>query len=57
MDARFAVNVAPKDGILVADTKFEWGLASDGFAAIAEHLLLIDEVMTPDSSRFWDAAM
>ena len=33
-------------GILLADTKFEFGLAG-------ERLLLIDEVMTPDSSRFW----
>jgi phosphoribosylaminoimidazole-succinocarboxamide synthase len=36
-------------GILLADTKFEMGLA-DG------ELVLIDEVLTPDSSRFWDAA-
>ncbi len=34
-------------GILLADTKFEFGLDEDG------HLLLIDEVLTPDSSRFW----
>ena len=38
-------------GILLADTKFEFGLD----AATGE-LLLIDEVLTPDSSRFWDAA-
>jgi phosphoribosylaminoimidazole-succinocarboxamide synthase len=36
-------------GILLADTKFEMGLA-DG------ELILVDEVLTPDSSRFWDAA-
>jgi phosphoribosylaminoimidazole-succinocarboxamide synthase len=36
-------------GIIIADTKFEFGLASDGT------LLLIDEVLTPDSSRFWPA--
>jgi phosphoribosylaminoimidazole-succinocarboxamide synthase len=36
-------------GIILADTKFELGLA-DG------ELILVDEVMTPDSSRFWDAA-
>ena len=53
---RYGHAVAERAGILVADTKFEWGLASDGFAPIAEHLLLIDEVMTPDSSRFWEAA-
>jgi phosphoribosylaminoimidazole-succinocarboxamide synthase len=37
-------------GIILADTKFEFGLLPSG------ELLLIDEVMTPDSSRFWDAA-
>jgi phosphoribosylaminoimidazole-succinocarboxamide synthase len=36
-------------GIILADTKFELGLADDG-------LMLVDEVMTPDSSRFWDAS-
>ncbi|GAB5444921.1 MAG: phosphoribosylaminoimidazolesuccinocarboxamide synthase [Fuerstiella sp.] len=35
-------------GIIIADTKFEFGLSDDG-------VLLIDEVMTPDSSRFWPA--
>jgi len=39
---------ARQRGIIIADTKFEFGL-SDG------KLLLIDEVMTPDSSRFWPA--
>lgn len=34
-------------GIIIADTKFEWGLADDG------RLILVDEVLTPDSSRFW----
>jgi phosphoribosylaminoimidazole-succinocarboxamide synthase len=33
-------------GILIADTKFEWGLDGD-------QVILIDEVLTPDSSRFW----
>jgi phosphoribosylaminoimidazole-succinocarboxamide synthase len=36
-------------GILLADTKFEWGTLTDG------RLILIDEVLTPDSSRFWPA--
>ena len=36
-------------GIVIADTKFEFGTAPDG------RLLLIDEVLTPDSSRFWPA--
>lgn len=35
-------------GVVVADTKLEFGAAADG------ELLLIDEVLTPDSSRFWD---
>ncbi len=34
-------------GIVLADTKFEFGLTTD------DHILLIDEVMTPDSSRYW----
>ena len=37
-------------GIIVADTKFEFGLVSD---AKGKELLLIDEALTPDSSRFW----
>ena len=36
-------------GIIIADTKFEFGRDSDG------RIILIDEVMTPDSSRFWAA--
>ena len=40
---------AAEHGILVADTKFEWGTDADGA------LMLIDEVLTPDSSRFWPA--
>jgi phosphoribosylaminoimidazole-succinocarboxamide synthase len=39
--------VAESKGIIIADTKFEFGHDADG------RLLLIDEVMTPDSSRFW----
>ncbi len=39
--------VAAEREIILADTKFEFGIASDG------ELLLIDEVLTPDSSRFW----
>ena len=40
---------ARERGILLADTKFEFGWGP------ADELLLIDEVLTPDSSRFWDA--
>ncbi len=36
-------------GIIIADTKFEFGATSDG------RLLVIDEMLTPDSSRFWPA--
>ena len=42
--------VAAERGIIVADTKLEFGRGRDG------QVLLIDEVLTPDSSRFWPAA-
>ena len=41
---------AEKQGLILADTKFEFGRTD------AEGILLADEVLTPDSSRFWDAA-
>ena len=44
---RRALAWAEPRGIIIADTKFEFGLANGG------ELLLIDEVLTPDSSRFW----
>jgi phosphoribosylaminoimidazole-succinocarboxamide synthase len=48
---RYGSAVAEPAGIILADTKFEFGVdRSTG------ELLLIDEVLTPDSSRFWDAA-
>jgi phosphoribosylaminoimidazole-succinocarboxamide synthase len=47
--ARGAEHAATR-GIVLADTKFEWGRTADG------ELLLVDEVLTPDSSRFWPAA-
>ena len=47
--ARGAAHAAAR-GIVVADTKFEWGRLADG------SLILVDEVLTPDSSRFWPAA-
>jgi len=41
-------------GIIVADTKFEFGvLPGDGDRPIEDRIILIDEVLTPDSSRFW----
>ena len=45
---RRGATLARQRGIIIADTKFEWGL-TDG------KLILIDEVLTPDSSRFWPA--
>ena len=81
---RYATAIAARQGILIADTKFEfvlaggWGLdaAGDGpeiervrgrrpagrrladrsWHRVADQVVLIDEVLTPDSSRFWDAA-
>src|SRR6201992_3908001 len=41
--------ISREHGIIIADTKFEFGRAGDG------RIILIDEVMTPDSSRFWAA--
>ncbi|MBN1489273.1 MAG: phosphoribosylaminoimidazolesuccinocarboxamide synthase [Phycisphaerae bacterium] len=43
-----AAEYARKRGLIIADTKFEWGRLGDD-------LILIDEVLTPDSSRFWPA--
>jgi len=40
---------AAKRGIIIADTKFEFGTTPDGA------LIVIDEILTPDSSRFWPA--
>ncbi len=42
-----AASIAEEKGIIIADTKFEFGLDKKG------ELLLIDEALTPDSSRFW----
>ena len=44
-----AAEMALKKGIIIADTKFEFGLDADGT------LTLMDEVLTPESSRFWPA--
>jgi len=46
---RFAAERARARGIIIADTKFEFGVDADGT------LTLIDEALTPDSSRFWPA--
>lgn len=44
----FAADLARERGIILADTKFEFGFSGD-------ELILVDEVLTPDSSRFWPA--
>ena len=41
---------ATKNGLILADTKFEFGESAEG-------IILIDEALTPDSSRYWDAAL
>ena len=68
----YASAIAARAGIVLADTKFEFGLGVDadlddegeesggrdgrGGRRIEERLILVDEALTPDSSRFWDAA-
>jgi phosphoribosylaminoimidazole-succinocarboxamide synthase len=44
-----AAEYAAGRGVIIADTKFEWGVLTSG------EVILIDEVLTPDSSRFWPA--
>ena len=44
-----AYDIAASKGIIIADTKFEFGLSPEGT------LVLMDEVLTPDSSRYWPA--
>lgn len=46
---KLAAQRALRNGIIIADTKFEFGVHNG-------HVTLIDEVLTPDSSRFWDSA-
>ena len=45
-----AADFAARRGVIIADTKFEFGVDADN------NLVLIDEILTPDSSRFWPAA-
>ena len=47
----FAAEAAEKRGLILADTKFEFGKLPDG------RIILIDELLTPDSSRYWDARL
>ena len=50
-----AAAFAAERGIILADTKFEFGYALDANGQPTDKILLIDEVLTPDSSRFWPA--
>ena len=45
-----ARDIMEKFGVILADTKFEFGIDENG------ELILVDEVLTPDSSRYWDAS-
>jgi phosphoribosylaminoimidazole-succinocarboxamide synthase len=46
---RFAADHAAERGVILADTKFEFGMDAEGVLTVG------DEVLTPDSSRFWPA--
>jgi phosphoribosylaminoimidazole-succinocarboxamide synthase len=52
----FAAARAESAGIILADTKFEFGLVGEADGGSERELILIDEVLTPDSSRFWELA-
>jgi phosphoribosylaminoimidazole-succinocarboxamide synthase len=47
--------IAAKRGIIIADTKFEFGSAKSTGEEGGQKVILVDEVLTPDSSRFWPA--
>ena len=57
---RYGAAIAARHGVILADTKFEFGLPMTGEphepGLPQDNMILIDEVMTPDSSRFWEAA-
>lgn len=48
---KMAAKLMKEKGIILADTKFEFGIDENG------KLILVDEVLTPDSSRYWDGAL
>jgi phosphoribosylaminoimidazole-succinocarboxamide synthase len=52
---QLAAKHAEARGIILADTKFEFGYALDRAGKPTDELMLIDEALTPDSSRFWPA--
>ena len=47
-----AAEIAEKKGIILADTKFEFGLIPSSSGS-GKQLILVDELLTPDSSRYW----
>lgn len=51
----YGSSVADKRGIIIADTKFEFGYLGNASEFDPSHVILVDEVLTPDSSRFWPA--
>jgi phosphoribosylaminoimidazole-succinocarboxamide synthase len=51
----YGSSVADKRGIIIADTKFEFGYLGDAAEFDPSRVILVDEVLTPDSSRFWPA--
>jgi phosphoribosylaminoimidazole-succinocarboxamide synthase len=53
---RAAAERAHARGLILADTKFEFGFALDAGGEPTGELLLVDEVLTPDSSRYWPLA-
>ncbi len=53
----WAHDFAAERGILLADTKFEFGIAPGPNPTDPPQLILIDEALTPDSSRFWDQSL
>ncbi len=50
-----ASDYALERGVILADTKFEFGFALDAEGNATDELILVDEVLTPDSSRYWPA--
>ncbi|KAL1748180.1 hypothetical protein HDZ31DRAFT_30281 [Schizophyllum fasciatum] len=51
-----AADYAASRGVILADTKFEFGLVPGAGDGAPEQLILVDELLTPDSSRYWPAA-
>lgn len=52
-----AAEHAASKGLILADTKFEFGvLPASHSSNLEDRLILIDEVLTPDSSRYWEAS-